>query len=183
MARRGRGQGGGDRGAPVRQDAEVGHCGAGPAAKGGQQDAVAVEALRRAGRVARIDQLVSGREQRDPKLLADLEGGQAERRRQRHVLRTQPRPTGQRQRPARHVLPGRSRVRAGLQARRQPHAAFDRLHVLLHEHRVRALRQRGAGEDALRGAGLQRARRRRRRRRRPDTGSTGPAARSARRTA
>ena len=147
-----------DRLAPVRQDAQIRHLRPGPPAQQREQHPVAVPSLRRAWRRARLHELVPGREQRHANRAANVHGLPPERRGQGEVLRPQHPARGQGDRAGGHVLAGRAGVRPDAQSVRQGEQAIGFPHVFLHEHRIRAGRQRRSGEDSHRRPARERRR-------------------------
>ena len=151
-------RGGGDRARQfawiVAQDAEIGHGGAEALQQSGKQIAVGIVERSTRQRRPGFDDLIAGRKQRHPHAAAHIEFGETERRGERHMLHRKPPPRRQRDRAGADVLAGEPPVGAALQARRHHHAIAVDAAIFLHEHRIRALRHRRAGEDADRLAGL-----------------------------
>ena len=140
----------------VGQNAEIGHHRAEPLQQRAQQIAVGVVDGGGAAWAPRLYHLVTGREDRDLQPPANAQFGQAERRRQRDVLRLQHGAGRQYDAARRHVLAGKPAVGAELQARRHGDALAFGAHVLLHEHGIGARRHRRAGENPDGLAGLER---------------------------
>ena len=108
--------------------------------------------MRRRARRSRRYQFVAGRKHRDADTPAHIDVGEAERGRERNLLRPQSPARGQRDMTGRDVFSRRANIRAGLQSRGNNNPALIEAHVLLHENGVGALRHRRAGEDPHRVA-------------------------------
>ena len=91
--------------------------GAEPLQHAGEQIAVGVVERGGGPRSAGLDDLVAGREQRDPHAPAHGEPRQPDRGGERHVLRREPPAGRKQQRALAHVLAGKPPVGAGLQPR------------------------------------------------------------------
>ena len=96
----------------VAENAEVGDLGA--EARDEACEQIAIGIVKRGARQlrARLDDLVAGREQRDPYAPADFERGETERRRKRNVLHGETTAGGQCDRAGAHILTGQPTVGA-----------------------------------------------------------------------
>ncbi len=101
-----------------------------------------------AQRLARLDQLVAGREQRHIERLPDREAGPAEAGGDPDLLRPQPAADRQHDRPGADILAGPAPVDARPQTGRHRDRASRDLDVLLHHHGVGAGRQSPAGQHS-----------------------------------
>ena len=141
----------------VGRDAQVGRRGAGVAGLGRQGGGARVDHLAGAGLGRDPDQLVAGRDDRDPRPPDHRQVPVAQRRGDAELARAQPR-AGRDDVVARgDVLAGAADVVAG-PGRGQPDPVARGVGVLEHDDRVGAGRQRRAGHDPDRGARGERGR-------------------------
>ena len=135
--------------ADVGHDAEVERLGAGALDHAAERVAVRVVDLSRATRLARLHHLVSGGEQGDAGPTVYPQLGEAERRDETQVLRTQHGARLEHDRPGPDVLAAGSHVRSGVD-RAKVDPVSRALAELLRHDGVRPARHRRAGHDAER---------------------------------
>ena len=138
----------------VAQNAEIGDRGAEAREQPGEQIAVGIVKRGARQRRSRLDDLVAGREQRRPARAGARKLGETERRRERHMLHRKPPAGGQRHRAVAHIFAGEPPIGAALKSGRHHDAVAVDAAILLHEHRIGAVRHRRAGENADRLARL-----------------------------
>ncbi len=150
VARRG-GEGRADLAAFVAQNAEIGDLALQAPQQCVQCEAVGI--IETGGRqwLARRDDLVTGRKNRDFQFAPDLQAIDAERRCKRDIARPEPPPRSERHLAARNILAARATIGALLQPGGKRDVSVAGLAaIFLHEHRVEIFRHRRAGEDAHR---------------------------------
>jgi len=136
----------------IWKDAEIGRAGAEALDQPRQQIAVGVEQGCRRARPARLDDLVAGREHRDPHPPPHRQRRDADCSRQCHMRLGEPPASRQHDDTGAQVLPGQPPVGPKLKASRHDHGAALDAAILLHEDGIGAGRHWRAGEDADRFA-------------------------------
>ena len=135
--------------AHVGHDAEVERLGAGSLDHAAEREAVRVVDLPGSPRLARLHHLVAGGEQGDARPAVHRDLGEAERRDETQVLRTQHRARPEHDRAGPDVLAPRAHVRAGLDRAKLDPLSRALAELLRHDG-VRPARHRRAGHDAER---------------------------------
>ena len=142
----------------VRQNAEIGRGRAKALDQTSEEIAVGIEQRGLRSRRARLDDLVAGREHRDPYRPSYGERGEPDRGRERDMLLGEAPARRQHHGAGAQILARKPSVGANLKARRDDHTPALDAAILLHENGVSAEWHRRAGEDADRFAGRERMR-------------------------